>query len=130
MKSPCLLVAALAVMALATGCSQEKMRKAAFQAQLTSVCSEISDGDLAQAKDHLEEAKETARGTKEKQKVQSLHQLIAGAEAFMDGNGPQARSEWSQASDPLLRQEIRSQAREVGIDVPLIPVSGSQGGIQ
>ena len=110
--------------------ARKKWRKAAFQAQLTSVCVEISDGDLADAKSHLEQAEDTARGTKEKQKVQSLHQLIAGAEAFMDGNGPQARSEWSQAKDPLLRQEIRSQAREVGIDVPLIPVSGNEGDIR
>jgi len=94
-----------------------------FREPLTASTRAIAFGDLAQARQHLGQARAAATGHGQQVKVQSIEHLIAGTEALMVGDADGARTAWAQIEEPHLSREVRHKARLIGIDVP-IEVSG------
>lgn len=116
-----LLVAAI----VASGCQSTQevdaaaaMRARQFDVALVATTEAISDGDLDQARTHLDEARDRAVTTQQKTKVSSLEHLIAGAESMMDGDPQAAAVQWSRIDDPALHREVQTKARQVGMSVP------------
>ena len=76
--------------------AMEAANRTAFNQKLAASTQAIQAGDLQQAKVHLEAARSKAAGYEQNRKVQSLAQLIGGAEALIDGNAATASTQWSQ----------------------------------
>jgi hypothetical protein len=114
-----------AMVLLLSGCSfvQEKVVDTQLFRQHILACTEaIQSGDLDQAEVHLAAARPLARTEHQKQQLQSLTELIAGAEAMFRGDDRMAKAHFSRIADPYLRREVRTRARDHGLDVPLEPV--------
>lgn len=92
-----------------------------FQTNLTLTTEAINAGELAQAREHLKGTERLASSAAQRRKVQSLEQLIDGAEALRDGDPDKARIAWAQIEEPRLRREVRHKARLIGMDVPRTP---------
>lgn len=93
-----------------------------FQEQLLLSTRAINAGDLELARVHLDEAGAAADNAKQLRKVDSLEQLITGAEALLGGEPDRARDEWSRIEEPHLSREVRHKARLIGMDVPMEPL--------
>jgi len=79
----------------------------------------IHAGDLDEARGQLTTARKFADSEQRARQVQSLDQLITGAEALLVGDGTTAVAAWSQIEDPILQREVRIRARAIGLDVPV-----------
>jgi hypothetical protein len=122
-KGPLLLGAALA----SAGCQTSRgVTGDVSGEQLRLSAQAINAGDLDQAKVHLSAARAGPGSPARDLKVQSLQQLIAGAEALMEGDAEGARAAWSRIQDPTLRTEVRHKARLIGINVPVVPDGSSR----
>ena len=131
-----LALALLIVVALVTmaGCGSmfkadadlDAQKQAAFQASLAQCTQAINAGDLAGARVVLSDLDDRAEAFQQERQVQSLGQLLAGAEALMSGDGALAQAAWSRIEDPHLSREVRVKASLIGIDVPLMPIATAE----
>ena len=110
----------LAAIVLAGGCQTQRV--ADYRRSMTDGVRAVQAGELEQAEGCIENAKKNARGYEQQRQVQSMEQLIAGAQAMMDGRVELAKAAWSEIADPRLNLEVRRQADAVmGVEVPMIP---------
>jgi hypothetical protein len=115
----------LAAVVMLIGCQSshrtseiQRAREQAFKMHLVQSTEAINAGDLAAAASHLDGARETASSTAQRRKVESLAQLIDGAEALLGGDPDDAVTHWALIEDERLGQEVRVKARVIGMDVP------------
>ncbi|MCP3903431.1 MAG: hypothetical protein GY715_07320 [Planctomycetes bacterium] len=113
----------LAAVVLVAGChsapeGDSAVRAQEFREQLALSTTAIGEGDLERARGHLGQAEARIGSDEEQQKVESLDQLIAGAELMMSGDAQAAVTEWSQIQDPALAREVNVKAERVGMAVP------------
>jgi len=108
-----------------SGC-QSQQRSASLQTGLNESIDSVQAGDLKTARTALEGVKGKAKSFEEKRLVQSVDELIAGAESLMQGEVGQAKVAWSNIEDPQLNREVRVKASAVmGLDVPMIAVKNT-----
>ncbi|MHC4990165.1 MAG: hypothetical protein ACYTGC_04220 [Planctomycetota bacterium] len=93
-----------------------------FQQSLVLTTESINQAELESARTHLRTARSLARTQGQRRKVQSLHQLLNGAEALMAGEPVQAQEAWSQIKDPRLKQEVQQKASTIGMNQNATPV--------
>ncbi len=112
----------LAAVALLSGChGGAAVEPGAFRQQLALAAASINAGDLATARAQLGDARASAAAPADVRKVDSLEQLIDGADALRAGDLDGARAAWSRIQEPQLGREVRHKARLIGVEVPLVP---------
>ena len=105
------------------GC-QENRRQVTFKEQMNLGIEAAQVGDLEMAKLHVESVRPCAKTFNQKRMVESMDGLISGAEAMMDGDPLQARTDWANIPDPQLNRQVRINADVVmGVKVPVIAVT-------
>ncbi len=124
LRTACVVVVGAGGCAATPSAEQSAADYRQFSEQLNLSTLAINAGDLEQARVSLKAAASSATRPAQKQKVQSLDHLIAGAEALRSGDPEGARNEWSRIEEANLAREVRHQARLIGLDVPMVPVQG------
>ncbi len=122
-REPCRLPAhLLAAVTVLSGChGGAAVDPGAFRQQLSMAAASINVGDLESARAQLRDARAAAAAPAEVRKVDSLEQLIDGADALRAGDLDGARAAWSRIQEPQLGREVRHKARLIGVEVPLVP---------
>lgn len=121
-RLPVHLLAAVAVMSGCHGCAAvDPAGAAVFRQQLSLAAASINAGDLEIARAQLRDARAVAGAPAEVRKVDSLEQLIDGADALRAGDLDGARAAWSRIQEPQLGREVRHKARLIGVEVPRVP---------
>ena len=101
-----------------TAFSREQARLENLDTAMRAAAADLNGADLDAAAEHLDEADRLADSDFEKRKVQSLRQVIAGAQHLMDGSGADAAEAWARIPSPTLRYEVQEKAAGVGSQVP------------
>jgi hypothetical protein len=119
-----LTVHLLAAAAVMSGCHGGVVSDTEFRQQLSLSVASINSGDLEAARAQLRDARAAAAAPAQVRKVDSLEQLIDGAEALRAGDLDGARAAWSRIQEPQLGREVRHKARLIGVEVPMVPGEG------
>ena len=112
-----------------TGCSSMPWSKKAkaepqplvnhnFHDHLASAVTAIKAAELDAASQQLDAADAAAKTLKEREQVESLRKLVAGARAMMAGQGQRAADAWSQIPDSQLRLQVRDRSTQLGFRLP------------
>ena len=114
---------AVGALLLGPGCSstafeREQARLADLDAAMRAAAAELNAADVSAARTHLDDAEGLADSDYERRRIESLRQVIAGAELLRDGEGDAAAEAWSRIPSPTLRYEVQEKAAGVGIQVP------------
>lgn len=117
---PC--VAVLLAVFLLTGCQEQS--RVSFNQSIRQSLDSVQAGDLEMANNHLDKARPNAKTHDDKRVLQSVDNLIGGAEAMMVGDVAQAQANWSNIPDPHFNREVRVKSDAVmGVKVPLVIVN-------
>lgn len=124
MSSARLWAASLGVVLLAAGCAAPKpappraeLNVASYEVQmaLVSATEAVRVGDLEAARQHVSTGRAAGGSPYQRTKLDSLEQLINGAEAMMAGDVVGAREQWNRIVDPHLRREVDQKLEQKGL---------------
>lgn len=105
----------LPVLAVALGGCATAERQARYDEAMRLTVAELQHGDLEAARTSVDVAFQNACDDCDREKAADLAHLIAGAEAYLDGDRIGAGSEWSETESPVIREAISSSQSELGV---------------
>jgi hypothetical protein len=109
---------------LLTGCASSE-RQARYDAAMRSTVSELRIGNLQAARTSVEVARENACKDCEEDKARDLELLIAGAEAYSNGDRTTAGEVWSETESVVLRDSLARHESALGVQVDEINQEGA-----
>jgi hypothetical protein len=118
------LVLLPAVLVALGGCATAE-RQARYDEAMRLTVAELQQGDLEAARISVDLAVENACDDCGRQKADDLSRLIAGAEAYCEGDRVAAGDEWSETESPVIRRAIASREAELGVELRASEGGGS-----
>jgi hypothetical protein len=111
----------LALVAVVAGCGGSQC-KTIFRENMTRSVTAVEAGQLDKAQQYINSAKDCAKSYEQRRQLDSMEELVNGAQAMMDGQVADAKASLSRIRDPQLNHEVRRKAQSVlGVDVSMIP---------